>query len=213
MFSMRSLFCIRCDLIIKRKLGKLAEPASSRNVGSIQRLEISTMYFPVSEPCEKTYCAWGATCVASEDGKALCQCPPDCPLTLDPVCGSDDMTYANYCHLRQASCQKRKNTRVKHQGACGECLLLFFTRVSGKMNRGGNQRELRIWHRNDYDGFIQDEYKASAFCSTDILLMTCEKNANLFRSIGDNPRGPSANIVAHYTFSILPATKTKTNDA
>ncbi|EZA61401.1 Agrin, partial [Ooceraea biroi] len=90
----------------------------------------------VSEPCEKTYCAWGATCVVSEDGKALCQCPADCPLTSDPVCGSDDITYTNYCHLRQASCQKRKNTRVKHQGACGEYLideLLFFICVFGKI--------------------------------------------------------------------------------
>ncbi|XP_070168746.1 agrin isoform X2 [Polyergus mexicanus] len=71
-----------------------------------------------AEPCEKTYCAWGATCVVSENGKALCQCPADCPLTSDPVCGSDDVTYTNYCHLRQASCHKRKNTRAKHQGAC-----------------------------------------------------------------------------------------------
>jgi len=123
---------------------------ASGNVGPIQRLEISTTYSSVSEPCEKTYCAWGATCVVSE-GKALCQCPTDCPLTPDPVCGSDDVTYASYCHLRQISCQKRKNTRVKHQEACGECLLLFLTRASGKMNRGGNRRELRIWHRNDHD--------------------------------------------------------------
>ncbi|KAG7212122.1 hypothetical protein KM043_012470 [Ampulex compressa] len=72
------------------------------------------------KPCEKTYCAWGAACVVSESGKALCQCPPDCPTTSEPVCGSDDVTYTNYCHLRQASCHKRKNTRVKHQGACGK---------------------------------------------------------------------------------------------
>ncbi|XP_020299873.1 agrin-like isoform X1 [Pseudomyrmex gracilis] len=71
-----------------------------------------------AEPCEKTYCAWGATCVVSESGKAMCQCPADCPSTSDPVCGSDDVTYTNYCHLRQTSCLKRKNTRVKHQGAC-----------------------------------------------------------------------------------------------
>ncbi|KMQ97010.1 agrin-like isoform x2 protein, partial [Lasius niger] len=86
---------------------------------NVRRLKIKkTCSFLVSEPCEKTYCAWGATCVVSENGKGLCQCPADCPLTSDPVCGSDDMTYTSYCHLRQASCLKRKNTRVKHQGAC-----------------------------------------------------------------------------------------------
>ncbi|KAI4502682.1 hypothetical protein M0802_002594 [Mischocyttarus mexicanus] len=70
------------------------------------------------EPCEKTYCAWGATCVVSENGKALCQCPTNCPSNSAPVCGSDDVTYTNQCHLRQASCQRRKNTRIKHEGAC-----------------------------------------------------------------------------------------------
>ncbi|XP_018306500.1 follistatin-related protein 3 [Mycetomoellerius zeteki] len=70
------------------------------------------------KPCEKIYCAWGATCIVSENGKGLCQCSTDCPLTSDPVCGSDDVTYTNHCHLRQASCQNRKNIRLKHKGAC-----------------------------------------------------------------------------------------------
>ncbi|XP_046614325.1 agrin-like isoform X1 [Neodiprion virginianus] len=70
------------------------------------------------EPCEKTYCAWGASCVVSENGRAICQCPVDCPPTQQPVCGSDNVTYSNHCHLRQESCHRRKNTRVKYQGAC-----------------------------------------------------------------------------------------------
>ncbi|KYM75555.1 Agrin [Atta colombica] len=74
------------------------------------------------EPCEKIYCAWGATCIVSENGKGLCQCSTDCPLTSDPVCGSDDVTYTNHCHLRQASCQNRKNIRMKHKGACAHTL-------------------------------------------------------------------------------------------
>ncbi|XP_063988632.1 agrin-like isoform X5 [Diachasmimorpha longicaudata] len=70
------------------------------------------------EPCEKTYCAWGAVCVVSETGRGLCQCPQDCPPTLEPVCGSDDVTYGNQCLMRQASCRNRTNTRVEHQGPC-----------------------------------------------------------------------------------------------
>ncbi|KAK1119589.1 hypothetical protein K0M31_003625 [Melipona bicolor] len=70
------------------------------------------------EPCEKTYCSWGATCVVSENGKPLCQCPTDCPSTSEPVCGSDNVTYTNYCHLRKTSCLERKTTRVKNQGVC-----------------------------------------------------------------------------------------------
>ncbi|XP_023288194.1 agrin [Orussus abietinus] len=71
-----------------------------------------------AEPCEKTFCAWGASCVVSENGRALCQCPVNCPANHEPVCGSDNVTYTNHCHLRQASCQHRKTFRVKHQGAC-----------------------------------------------------------------------------------------------
>ncbi|KYN32911.1 Agrin, partial [Trachymyrmex septentrionalis] len=82
-------------------------------------------FFLISEPCEKIYCAWGATCIVSENGKGLCQCSTDCPLTSDPVCGSDDVTYTNHCHLRQASCQNRKNIRMKHKGACGECSIVI----------------------------------------------------------------------------------------
>ncbi|XP_034935622.1 agrin-like isoform X2 [Chelonus insularis] len=71
-----------------------------------------------AEPCEKTYCAWGATCIVSETGSAVCQCPFNCPKNREPVCGTDDVTYENQCQLRQASCNDRKNTRVKHQGEC-----------------------------------------------------------------------------------------------
>lgn len=81
-----------------------------------------TIYSLISEPCEKTYCAWGATCVVSESGRASCLCPMDCPLTPAPVCGNDDVTYTNQCHLRQTSCHNMKNNRVKHQGPCGESL-------------------------------------------------------------------------------------------
>ncbi|KOX73003.1 Agrin [Melipona quadrifasciata] len=79
---------------------------------------ISGSCLPPDEPCEKTYCSWGATCVVSENGKPLCQCPTDCPSTSEPVCGSDNVTYTNYCHLRKTSCLERKTTRVKNQGVC-----------------------------------------------------------------------------------------------
>ncbi|KYQ52940.1 Agrin, partial [Trachymyrmex zeteki] len=85
-------------------------------------------FFLISEPCEKIYCAWGATCIVSENGKGLCQCSTDCPLTSDPVCGSDDVTYTNHCHLRQASCQNRKNIRLKHKGACAHPYMNHYER-------------------------------------------------------------------------------------
>lgn len=98
----------------------------------------------LSEPCEKTYCAWGASCVVSENGKAICQCPVDCSPNPQPVCGSDNVTYTNHCHLRQESCQRRKNTRVRHQGACGESLSLFIPNPVTQATYLSTLREIRI---------------------------------------------------------------------
>ncbi|XP_050313632.1 agrin-like isoform X2 [Anthonomus grandis grandis] len=72
------------------------------------------------EPCEKTYCAWGAQCVNAPDGKALCQCPTSCKAKIEPVCGTDNVTYDNQCSLRVASCKARLDVRVKHSGECVE---------------------------------------------------------------------------------------------
>ncbi|CAH0561782.1 unnamed protein product [Brassicogethes aeneus] len=70
------------------------------------------------EPCEKTYCAWGAHCINGPDGRALCQCPTFCKQKVDLVCGTDGKTYANHCQLRVASCKARLNTRIRHVGEC-----------------------------------------------------------------------------------------------
>ncbi|XP_031335468.1 agrin-like isoform X3 [Photinus pyralis] len=73
---------------------------------------------PSEEPCEKTFCAWGAHCVTGPDGRALCQCPTYCKPISDPVCGTDDKTYLNQCELRASACQNRQNIRQKYSGAC-----------------------------------------------------------------------------------------------
>ncbi|OAD61890.1 Agrin [Eufriesea mexicana] len=102
--------------------------------------------FSFTEPCEKTYCSWGATCVVSENGKPLCQCPSDCPSTPEPVCGSDNVTYTNHCHLRKTSCLERKNTREKNQGACDRSRLSKEIEVYGRdeIRSGGGNCETRF---------------------------------------------------------------------
>ncbi|XP_033609084.1 agrin isoform X4 [Cryptotermes secundus] len=72
----------------------------------------------IEEPCEKTYCAYGANCVQTPEGRAECQCPTECPAMFTPVCGTDGVTYTNHCMLRMKSCREEKNTRVQHAGDC-----------------------------------------------------------------------------------------------
>lgn len=70
------------------------------------------------EPCEKIYCAYGANCVHTPDGRGECQCPTECPPTYTPICGSDGVTYTNHCIMRMTACRQEKNIRKQHAGEC-----------------------------------------------------------------------------------------------
>ncbi|XP_065218165.1 agrin-like isoform X2 [Planococcus citri] len=69
-------------------------------------------------PCERKYCAYDAVCVLEPNGRPVCRCPSDCPLTESPVCGTDGVTYKNLCTLRSTACQNKLNIRVQHGGEC-----------------------------------------------------------------------------------------------
>ncbi|XP_047662867.1 agrin isoform X7 [Tachysurus fulvidraco] len=69
--------------------------------------------------CAELQCPQGSSCVESE-GQVHCSCPyPDCDQTnKTKVCGTDGVTYADYCQLRTIACRQDKEITVKHLGQC-----------------------------------------------------------------------------------------------
>ena len=70
-------------------------------------------------PCASIKCGFFARCEV-RNGSAGCVCPEICPQFVDPVCGSDGVTYDNTCELQKASCEQEKHIKVMMNGSCGE---------------------------------------------------------------------------------------------
>ncbi|XP_062508629.1 follistatin-like [Corticium candelabrum] len=66
---------------------------------------------PSNEHCEMTV-ETGPICVS-------CVVHEQCPTKPKLVCGSDDKTYLNECHMRRSACENGKKLAVKSEGACG----------------------------------------------------------------------------------------------
>ncbi len=68
-------------------------------------------------------CPWGTRCLTDADGsRPQCiSCERPCPvfdLNSGPVCGTNNVTYSNWCTMRQASCQIGIVINTKHYGQC-----------------------------------------------------------------------------------------------
>ncbi|KAJ8371027.1 hypothetical protein SKAU_G00110550 [Synaphobranchus kaupii] len=70
-------------------------------------------------PCLQKSCEFGAECVV-KDGEPMCECPDACPLSQDPVCGSDGHTYGSRCEMRAMGCALQKDIQIQHRGPCAE---------------------------------------------------------------------------------------------
>lgn len=67
--------------------------------------------------CANVQCKFGARC---EGG--VCICPTECPLSREPVCGSNLITYTNECELQKAACTVGHPLTVHFYGDCKEGL-------------------------------------------------------------------------------------------
>lgn len=69
--------------------------------------------------CEAKYCAYGRCVVLNEaSGEVTCKCPDSCPSAPMPVCGSDNATYTNECHLIKEGCNRQRPLFVTKESSC-----------------------------------------------------------------------------------------------
>ena len=55
-------------------------------------------------------------------------CPMFCTLDFKPVCGSNNVTYSNECHLKAARCRSGpRDLQIAYQGECKLKGMLFFS--------------------------------------------------------------------------------------
>ena len=74
----------------------------------------------LTDPCAQIKCGHGEVCVV-DDSRPRCLCPPRCnDRSFQRVCGTDGITYKNYCELMRTACVIGDSTLEKRQdGKCG----------------------------------------------------------------------------------------------
>ena len=71
------------------------------------------IFFP--DLCQNVKCKYGARCDAGQ-----CVCPTSCPITREPVCATNGVTYINECELEAASCSLNPSLAINFVGECSE---------------------------------------------------------------------------------------------
>lgn len=92
-------------------------------------------YILEAKSCEDIQCTGGKKCLWDfKVGRGRCSlCDELCPenKSEEPVCASDNTTYASECAMKEAACSSGVLLEVKHSGSCN-CKCNFLTLLQFK---------------------------------------------------------------------------------
>lgn len=106
--------CVVCFYLLIREQRKRAK---RKSVYSLR------VYFILeAKSCEDIQCTGGKKCLWDfKVGRGRCSlCDELCPESKseEPVCASDNATYASECAMKEAACSSGVLLEVKHSGSC-----------------------------------------------------------------------------------------------
>ena len=101
---------------------------------------------PDLHPCLSITCPWYEVCKAYGPLEAKCECDEPCHDYEAQVCGSDGVTYKNYCKYKLAVCKGSRNLTIAHNGSCFRKYVIIKVITSSQVNTNGerlNNADLR----------------------------------------------------------------------
>ncbi|KAH9416857.1 hypothetical protein DERP_011972 [Dermatophagoides pteronyssinus] len=115
--------------------------------------------------CQNIHCEFGARC---ENG--VCVCPKKCPTYIDPVCGSNNITYENQCQLMISACSSLKKINIQYKGPCEGKLPLL--KITESMNTRCQYNTCKYGGICMIDHHQQQSTENTCFCNFNCSIFT-----------------------------------------
>jgi len=71
-----------------------------------------------ADECSMIVCRAGRECRVNTNGEAACRCVANCPDHFVPVCGSNNVSYDNFCLMHRDACLTGVHISLKKKGYC-----------------------------------------------------------------------------------------------